>query len=627
MSYLGRKYEFRLMSVNKSQILNFDSFGEEIAKDIEHAFSQCHCVMGGNVHAIFVCEEDTPETFLALEGKWDSKTNHAIRSLSRFFNGKNVKTGEYFIKHMTWAPMSDQRRSYHNIESMRHGKDWYQEDQRFSVTWLRLYVMFKTLSYGWGDEDVFVGDATMGNRHCRYCPCTDDRKFSKDAHAISESLGNKHVFSNEECDDCNEYFSHKEENFLRLMDVRRTLYRISGKGAKSRVVKGKNFAIRPNEQHIPMLYLKKEILPEGIDEGTTFTMKLEPVSSIVNEDIYKALVKYVVGLLPDDEMIHFRNTIEWLKGRLVDNDLPTIWMGIHEQVFHQPVLDIYINERGLANTPYCTGVLYTCDVVYMFVVPFVNVDNGRYMKDEELASHWKLMKRFNYYAQVWYPQASSEFWKGNTWVNWVMKPGEYHILPSSDPVFGEDDIKVEKDEEKTFPDVKALGMKVTGIHDAEFNVLTQRKVAVEEMNKCSINLLVNRLVVSADWMSALLYFQILVSDTNNQERFYEVHFTGKIEVGQPLSNNIDVEEAERDGKDGEESERGYQITIDYHLMQAIDALLMTAAESAIAPSRLGTCFEHCTMLKLLEFDCTRLIEKRDVVLLALGNSNENHDDN
>lgn len=162
MIYLGHKYEFRLMSVNKSTILDFDAFGDELAKDIEGAFGQCHCVQGGNVHAIYVCEEDTPNIFLSLEEKWDGVTNHAIRSLTRFFSGKNIRKGEYFIKQMTWAPVPDQRRSYHDIESMRMGKDWFAEDQRFSVTWLRLYVMFKTLSYGWGDEDVYVGMQRKG---------------------------------------------------------------------------------------------------------------------------------------------------------------------------------------------------------------------------------------------------------------------------------------------------------------------------------------------------------------------------------------------------------------------------------------------------------------------------------
>ena len=98
MSYLGHKYEFRLMSVNKSMVLDFDAFGEELAKDIEGTFGKCRCVQGGNVHAIYVCEEDTSNIFLALEGKWDGVTNHAIRSLTRFFNGKNIKKGECFSK-------------------------------------------------------------------------------------------------------------------------------------------------------------------------------------------------------------------------------------------------------------------------------------------------------------------------------------------------------------------------------------------------------------------------------------------------------------------------------------------------------------------------------------------------
>lgn len=56
MGYLGHKYEFWLMSVNKTLVLDFDALGEEIAKDIEGAFARCHCVQGGNVHAICVCE-------------------------------------------------------------------------------------------------------------------------------------------------------------------------------------------------------------------------------------------------------------------------------------------------------------------------------------------------------------------------------------------------------------------------------------------------------------------------------------------------------------------------------------------------------------------------------------------
>jgi len=78
-----------------------------------------------------------------------------------------------------------------------------------------------------------------------------------------------------------------------------------------------------------------------------------------------------------------------------------------------------------------------------------------------------------------------------------------------------------------------------------------------------------------------------------------------------------VEEVVSDGKDGEEPEGGYNVTMDYHLMQAIDSLAMNAAEDELAPLRRGSCFEHCTMTKLLEFDCIRLMERRDVALLGI----------
>ena len=96
-----------------------------------------------------------------------------------------------------------------------------------------------------------------------------------------------------------------------------------------------------------------------------------------------------------------------------------------------------------------------------------------------------------------------------------------------------------------------------------------------------------------------------------------MHFSCQIGTALPLSRNIAVGEVVSDGKKGEEPEEGYNVTMDYHLMQAIDFLAMNAAEVVLAPLRRGTCFEHCTMTKLLDFDCIRLMEHRDVALLGI----------
>ena len=114
-----------------------------------------------------------------------------------------------------------------------------------------------------------------------------------------------------------------------------------------------------------------------------------------------------------------------------------------------------------------------------------------------------------------------------------------------------------------------------------------------------------------------------LGDENEEVRFVRSDFEIKEGDAFLLCSDGFWEEVEEESEDGAEPERGYNITIDFHLMHAIDALLMTAAETEIAPLRRGSSFEHCTMTKLLEFDCVRLMEKRDVDLLALRDTNEN----
>ncbi|MEX6156050.1 HNH endonuclease [Providencia hangzhouensis] len=47
-----------------------------------------------------------------------------------------------------------------------------------------------------------------------------ETSFNKEAHAISEALGNKSIILNEECDNCNEFFDKNiERDFLLIMTL------------------------------------------------------------------------------------------------------------------------------------------------------------------------------------------------------------------------------------------------------------------------------------------------------------------------------------------------------------------------------------------------------------------------
>lgn len=66
-----------------------------------------------------------------------------------------------------------------------------------------------------GDIEVHSKKIDKSNRHCIFCcKSSPDVTFSKVAHAIPETMGNKSLFSHFECDQCNEEFGAFFEDSL-----------------------------------------------------------------------------------------------------------------------------------------------------------------------------------------------------------------------------------------------------------------------------------------------------------------------------------------------------------------------------------------------------------------------------
>ncbi|MDE0360368.1 MAG: hypothetical protein OXI74_04280 [Rhodospirillaceae bacterium] len=85
---------------------------------------------------------------------------------------------------------------------------------------------------------VVLGD--RNNRVCRFCEKSDSEvAFRLDAHAMPEALGNKSLFTNYECDDCNQFFGCGIENDLgNWSKPSRTFARIAGKNGVPTLKKG-----------------------------------------------------------------------------------------------------------------------------------------------------------------------------------------------------------------------------------------------------------------------------------------------------------------------------------------------------------------------------------------------------
>lgn len=146
---------------------------------------------------------------------------------------------------------------------------------------------------------IFIGERE--NRRCRFCGKAKDdgATFRKKAHAIPQLTGNNRIFSNEECDSCNEKFGYLENDLGMFLLPIRAIYNINGKrknkcknGSLNISNKDKQIIIEDiiEENGMPIHTIFKEDRNE-----VTFKIKRSGFKKI---NIFKAMVKMALSIIP-----------------------------------------------------------------------------------------------------------------------------------------------------------------------------------------------------------------------------------------------------------------------------------------------------------------------------------------
>lgn len=156
---------------------------------------------------------------------------------------------------------------------------------------------------------------------CRYCGCRDLAFFRELAHTFPEALGNKWVFSLDECDSCNRRFSIYETALGASISPFLTLGGVKGKHNQIRQTgrsKGRSVIARRQQNDRPKISmvvndaeLKDHVLIDPINGRMNL---VTPVAAVPFKPrhAYKALVKMGIALLPNMELANYARLRGWL---------------------------------------------------------------------------------------------------------------------------------------------------------------------------------------------------------------------------------------------------------------------------------------------------------------------------
>jgi hypothetical protein len=162
---------------------------------------------------------------------------------------------------------------------------------------------------------IVLGDSQ--NDVCRFCGRrSPEVTFKLEAHAIPEALGNKSLSSTYECDDCNQAFGRGIENDLgNWSKPIRTFARIRGKSGVPTLKKSSNGGWRIEFAATSGFSIKtyEDDPIFEIDEAAkrvTFRLRRDTYVPVA---VLKAFVKIGLTLMPEAEMVHFRETLAWIR--------------------------------------------------------------------------------------------------------------------------------------------------------------------------------------------------------------------------------------------------------------------------------------------------------------------------
>lgn len=233
---------------------------------------------------------------------------------------------------------------------------------------VKFWSSYDVISFGDKEKEEYTGPNDLKACVCRFCRRGyPEVKFKKrNAHAIPEALGNKLIFCNDECPDCNATLSRIDKELAEYLKYRRSEGGIRNKKSKIIKVYGHNFFYDGSAG-------KLKISPLAILEETEseYYVKLEGAELITHLGIYKALAKIAIDLMPRNLVDEFQSTIDWIKGEFVPQKLPNVFYIYQSSSVSQPLVQLFVRHDETLNLelPRCIVALTLIDLTFLFIVP------------------------------------------------------------------------------------------------------------------------------------------------------------------------------------------------------------------------------------------------------------------
>ena len=316
----------------------------------------------------------TPALRAALDGLL-TRHGKAVPQLNKLKQkiGK-VSDGKYFLLLPSGPASTKDRLALENyLHALNHPE--LTPDQGAPEDLFRVLLELYDAKYPRTDRKTVIGSGKQP-RICRFCHRTsDETSFEKIAHVIPTALGNDHLKSAEECDDCNEHFGKETEpSLIAMLDIQRVFLGTQGRGkydGRPKLWFGGDSILNDGQKVV----VEAHSVSKTDDE--TFEITLGRGARQVPMSVYRALAKIALSVVDHKHLPNLTKSIEWVRyGMHLDQPLPMVAMAtIDLPPDPSAQIAVYTRLAPHSRLPHVVGEFRLGCYVFVFAIPFSDQDD------------------------------------------------------------------------------------------------------------------------------------------------------------------------------------------------------------------------------------------------------------
>ncbi|HWA34286.1 MAG TPA: HNH endonuclease [Cyclobacteriaceae bacterium] len=243
-----------------------------------------------------------------------------------------------------------------------------------------------------GDKQLIWGKIKKEARVCRFCKRDiSATTFNKKAHAIPALMGNKTLFTDYECDQCNEIFGRYENDLGNFAGIWHTLSMVSGGRGVPKFKNNKNdFVVTGDDGKIRISIDKTSEGRQGHIELGNEKLTIDTFNlPFVPKDALKAFIKIALTFMDKETILNYDKTRRWLIGEINNEDIamhPYFFVprAMGSKMFKSPLIMLMRKRKAIKATPFAIPehslLVFYGVFIYQIYIPFHQNEESEFRK-------------------------------------------------------------------------------------------------------------------------------------------------------------------------------------------------------------------------------------------------------